>query len=830
MLHFKRTILFALLPALWLGQPASAAVAPAGVNILPGPAALNDPPPRSPQMENTGVWEADPILISGASAYRDGEFLYQDYLYDDRGATTNGNAGSTQLARSGRYTYPTNVAAYFENAADFVEVRLKLTATDTAFRLTYNSMSDPELVGASIAVGGIAGTLQTIPFGANAVEPADIFVTVHGATAVVTDAASGATLATLVATPDLERRQIEVRVPFTIYDPRGNTSVRVAAATGLWDRTNSRYLIPGTTATATTPGGAGTNVTNPPAFFNVAFRYNEPNPIGNTFTRWRDGVQGSTLAANVTVNGVVTHDLSSFVATVDFVKLASGVDDDMPGTVMGVPQSGFLNRIVTTRFETMQGVGNPGAADLQLHKPFGCTPTSLRSADGLTSCIPMFAGRLQPYSLYVPLKVPPASGYGLISDLHGGGDNYQRNPPVTAERTVGLAESGTGYLMFITEGRGGRYYWGGQAGSEIYEVMADIMRHYNVDRDKLIAGGISQGGNGVWKQVLSFPDLYAAAIPHVPCPSAGLGYNGNNAPGGAGTFALPMIDSLRNVPVIITAGEADNTCTWSGAMGNQAIRDRLDTLGYRYEHWSFPGMGHQFAMQACNGISPKPCGYTFEQDFLDGLGADLKRVVNPPHITYVTSDSLNEPMFGFNGDHAYWISNVKVRNVATFYGKIDVKSHGFGLNDPVPNATVRTFNTDFASGQNISYHNYNKWIRTLNAPTATTINNQLDIVATNISNVVIDPIRARIDCNAVVNVESDGPIDVVIHGCLNGDVNLDDVITCADADAVKALIGAHQGDAKYNARADVDNNGVIDIVDVKLIKFGLLKAGVYCPL
>jgi len=28
----------------------------------------------------------------------------------------------------------------------------------------------------------------------------------------------------------------------------------------------------------------------------------------------------------------------------------------------------------------------------------------------------------------------------------------------------------------------------------------------------------------------------------------------------------------------------------------------------------------------------------------------------------------------------------------------------------------------------------------------------------------------------------------------------------------------------------VDNNGVIDIVDVKLIKFGLLKAGVYCPL
>jgi len=829
-MSLKRALFMAVLPIVCFIEPTSAAIAPASVPILPGPAALNGPPPRSPQMENTGIWQADPILISGASAYRKGEFLYQDYLYDDRGATTNGNAGSTQLARSGRYTYPTNVAAYFENAADFVEVRLKLTATDTAIRLTYNSMSDPELVGASIALGGVAGVLRTVPFGANAVEPADIFITVHGTTAVVTDAATGSTLATLAATPDVERRQIQVRVPFAVYDPRGKTSVRVAAAAGLWDTANSRYLIPGTTATATTPGGAGTNVTNPPAFFNVAFRYNEPNPIGNTFTRWRDGVQGSTLAANVTVNGVVSHDLSSFVATVDFVKMAAGVDDEMLDQPMGSLSSGFLNRIVTTRFETMQGVGNPGAADLQLHKPFGCTPTSLRSADGLTSCIPMFAGRLQPYSLYVPVKAPPASGYGLISDLHGGGDNFQRNPPVTPERTVGLAESGTGYLMFITEGRGGRYYWGGQAGSEIYEVMADIMRHYNVDRDKLIAGGISQGGNGVWKQVLSFPDLYAAAIPHVPCPSAGLGYNGTNAPGGPGTFALPMLDSLRNVPVIISAGEADTTCSWAGAMGNQAIRDKLDALGYEYEFWSFPGMGHQFAMQACNGISPKPCAYTFEQDFLDRLGPDLKRVVNPSHVTLATSDALNEPMFGFEGDHAYWISSVKVRDVATFYGTIDVKSWGFGLNDLLPNTTVKTFSTDYAAGQNITYHNYNKWIKTLNPPTATTINNQIDIKATNISNVVIDPIRARIDCNAVVNVQSDGPINVVIHGCLQGDIDLNDALSCADVDAVKAAVGARQGDANFNPRTDLDNNGVINALDVKLATAMLARTpgfGVY---
>jgi hypothetical protein len=54
---------------------------------------------------------------------------------------------------------------------------IKLTATDTAFRLTYNSMSDPSWWRIDCR-RGIAGTLQTIPSGANAVEPADIFVTV----------------------------------------------------------------------------------------------------------------------------------------------------------------------------------------------------------------------------------------------------------------------------------------------------------------------------------------------------------------------------------------------------------------------------------------------------------------------------------------------------------------------------------------------------------------------------------------------------------------------------------------------------------------------------
>src|SRR2546423_7853882 len=53
----------------------------------PGPDILYSPPASAPQLENTGVWRASPVLVSGAASYRDGEWLYQDYLFDDHGAT-----------------------------------------------------------------------------------------------------------------------------------------------------------------------------------------------------------------------------------------------------------------------------------------------------------------------------------------------------------------------------------------------------------------------------------------------------------------------------------------------------------------------------------------------------------------------------------------------------------------------------------------------------------------------------------------------------------------------------------------------------------------------
>ncbi len=82
----------------------------------PGPAILYARPARAPQLGNSGVWHAPPILVSGASAYRKGEFLYQDFLYDDHGAhhqvpdpaDPRASAEGDLFSKpNGTYTYPT---------------------------------------------------------------------------------------------------------------------------------------------------------------------------------------------------------------------------------------------------------------------------------------------------------------------------------------------------------------------------------------------------------------------------------------------------------------------------------------------------------------------------------------------------------------------------------------------------------------------------------------------------------------------------------------------------------------------------------------------------
>ena len=713
---------------------ASLGAAPALANSLPsvssgarpGPDILYSAAATAPQLENVGVWSAAPILVSGASAYRGGEFLYQDFLYDDHGATEQADpadpraSGNTFSRPNGTYTYPTDVA-YGNDAADLVELRVKPLTGDTAFRLTLNSLKDASLVAFSIAIGGTTGALHSFPAGANVQAPADLFLTVHpaggGTTADLVDATTGLPVGgpAPVVTVDTTRRQIEVRVPHTAWDPTGQV-VRLAAGVGLWDGANARYLLPQAAADATHPGGAGT-ASSPPAFFNVAFRYAEPvpdpsDPAGTATgpAWWRDKDQGTALAAG---------DVSALHADVDFTKVAAAVVDDMPDQPGGVPQTGPMDRILASHFELAQG------ADFSV----ACFPGSV---NGGTNCPGQYQGNLVPYAIYVPHQPQPPGGYGMTLLLHSLSTCY--NQYLGSRNQSQFGERGTGSIVITPEARGPDGFYDGYAGADVFDVWADVARRYVLDPDWTVIAGYSMGGIGTFKLAEQFPDLFARGQPTV----------GDSADNN-------LVPSLRNIPFLMWNSAVDELVPPAEYLPTAL---KLDSSGYRYELEVFTTSEH-LTLAINDQFAPAAA-------FLGTATVDR----DPAHVTFVVDPSLDYPALGFVADHAYWLSDLRLSNttppvMGSAQATIDVRSHGLGVGDPTPSGTQTGHGT--LTGGSLPFPlAYTRQFQTWGPVPTIPVENLADVTLTNIGAARIDLSRAALDPGATLTLPTTADTDAVL--------------------------------------------------------------------
>jgi predicted esterase len=743
---------------------------PAINGVAPGPEILHRPAARAPQFENTGVWTAEPTKVCMTSAYRSGEFLYQDCLWDDNGGGPAYRWWYYTAFKT--YRYPTN-PAYRNNAADIVEVRLKPLDDATAVRVTYNTMVDPDLVAATIALGGDAGQPVDVPHGANTKMPAEVFVTAHGKSGDIVDAATGRARPEQPAvTTDLERRQVEIRIPYSAFDPRGDSAVRIGAAAGLWDRAGNRYLVPRQgDPTGTEPGG-GTGE-RPSAFFNVAFRYDEPFE-----SAWRDHLQ---LAA------VEKGDVSPFFATVDFTKLAAAVDDDMVGQRGGVPATGFMSMLFASHFETNQGRRIPG-------DPNGPRPGSFSQQNGFSQgspgknsrpglafgwpcrddCTPDLAGRLQRYLVYVPKVAPPPSGYGTLLWL--GGYAINAGDVVYGERDLYRAvgeRPDNPTLVVGTDARGADQWGYGQSGASNFETWADVARRFKLDPSRTAIGGFSSGAYSANKLALTFPDVFGKAF---PCDGLDVAPSFPTQNGVAdelpvdtttvhepGSRISELLPSRRNQPVMEWAGSTDDFIPYN------ITRKRADIYArgeYDYEFVTWHGVASGHLLMCNNG--------TF--DILTRWLGDSHRVVDPVHVTYVRNPLMDDPGAGLVGNRAYWVSGIETRDRAL--GRIDVISGGFDVGPAeihqksTENLSIPSDGIYLGSGFDqpdrrsaLPQNPYTREYRHLDAGPSQTPSDTLTITARNIGSIVIDVARAKVSCNAKLDVRSDGPLSVTLLGC-----------------------------------------------------------------
>lgn len=696
----------------------SARSLPMGLNPNPGPEALYLPPPRAPQLENTGVWQALPILVSGVSSYRCGEFVHQDWLYDDHGAAgatdPNDPQGSTTYLFSpkvGTLTYPTD-AVFANNAADLVEFRVRPLADANAFRLTLGALKDPERMAFTIALGNSAAPVAW-PHAANVSSPAELLLTVHGQTAELVRAADGMLLTpTPTVAVDLERLQVEVRVPHAAWNPQRQT-VRMAVGVGLWDVAAGEYLQAAPTASATAPGGLSQSGA---ALFNAAFR-KEPVTdfsafsgrtiadaavLAKTQANWfRERLQSEVLADG---------DLSPFFAMVDFAKLADGVSDDSE-----VPTTGHINRIMASRYTFGQGADN-------LKECGGVTP--------VYPCDGVYIGQLQPYSIYIPSAAPPATGYGLTLLLHALSANY--NQYHGSRHAQSLGDRSTGSIVITPAGRGPDGYYKDTAEADTFEVWADVARRYPLDPDWTSITGVSMGGFGTWRMSTRYPDLFARAMPIV---AGGREYD-------------DKLISLRNVPVTMWHSTFDEL---QPLVNTEPTVTEMLALGLRIDSYRFETWDH---------LSPSTNDYY--EPGVEFLG-DARVQRNPARVSYVMNTGEDFARSNVVANKAYWLSNITLKNEALEQGSIDVLSNGYGLADAVVIPTVQS-NGVYMGGY-LEPTAFTRRLSEWQPAAAVPGQDKLVIKASNIASVTIDPVRAKVSCRPVMQIDSDVPLVVTLKGC-----------------------------------------------------------------
>ncbi|WP_143423297.1 hypothetical protein [Halegenticoccus soli] len=607
------------------------------------PRVLHREPATAPQFENEPPWRAEPLRVAGTDAYVDGEYLYQDYVYDDYGANTTDAPGPPQPApndetaygengtMTGDLVYPTDAETFRHNAADLLEFRAKPAPEGIRYRITLNTMVEPDVAGVAIGIDvdrDPSAGADEWGYGIGSLGPL-------GLDHVLVTWGTGAELdgAPVESSIDLDRNQIEVAVPL---DPEEETW-RHYVAVGLFDADAKRFRDVRDSPDERRPGGA--HGRNPPPIFNVGFRFDEPVGAPNVnreageseledatetgargvgYGHWRDHAQAEALAA---------RDVSAFHADVDFGKLRART------TERHVPRTGFLTRLYASHYDLGAGVD----ADRDVLR-----------------------GRIQPYGLYVPHAHDPSEPTPLHLQLHSLGSTYNEYAVLSPNLIREFGER-RGAIVLTPEARGPAGWYTGEAELDVFEAWGDVAARYDLDFDRTTIGGFSMGAFGTFRLGSLYPDLFARAF------AINGGASATDADPYRGT-SLEMLDGLRNVPVLMWNGSNDQLVP---APVYLATEERLRELDYRHELDAFLGYDHfTFAFRDRWGPA---------REFLGD--ATVER--SPRRVRYRRLPAFDGERFGLIHDGAHWVSEIETVAGAED-GLVDARSLVFGEAPPRP--------------------------------------------------------------------------------------------------------------------------------------------------
>ena len=684
----------------------------------PGPPLLYAPPPTAPELSVQTPFAAQPLLVSGTDALRGGEYLYQDYLFDDHGANTAPGPGSQPpgsgnfSATAGDVSYPT-AARFANNAADVVEIRVARTADAVVYRVTLGTVLDDDTAVVGIGIDTDAANEPQVewPLGADITSPGlDRFVTAWGTGGKVSELPGGSTTDLPAGSVSIDQftNQMTIRVPDSSMPPPGNATWRLVAGAGLYtgesDGDAWKNVKEGSPE-AETPG-SGSLRTNVPGVINLAFRFDEPqgsapNPEYDTapgYGNFFEDKQAKALAGGTS---------GGFHADVNFADMAAGATKDLHA---------------------------PGVQQARIFASGQSLPEGVRRE------FPEFGGRLQPYLIRVPPNLDRSKPAGLTFSLHSLGGTYTQYAVFSPTQLTQFGDERQN-LVVTTLGRGEDGWYTGEAEADFFEVWRDVAANFSLDPDRVYPSGYSMGGYGTYKLGVQYPDLFARAFTTVGPPGLGVWpVVAPPQPGGQVSLTTPLLGNVRWIPYMNWVGAEDQLVPYPGPTAQQ---NRFDQLGLRSELWTF--QGDHFTLALLDR-------WNAARDF---LGAARKQG-DPSRVVYGFFPEGDKPDLGLLHDHAYWVSGLRARvakgNPATDPARADVdaRSLAFGEADPTTGNVVRAE----PGPPSPAAVRGTAWTGTPKRAAENTL--ELDLK--NVSAATVDGPRARLDGDRVlrVRVASDG--------------------------------------------------------------------------
>lgn len=557
------------------------------------------------------TWVGTPTDVFRTGQYDKGEWIYTNGIRQGRGANTDGlkrtdyysayhvapsdptritddlyNAmtydffGSHRAAKNGDFQLPLDTPAF---TGEVAEVRLAIDGPSLFVRFQWTSMPSPSAQIATLVFGKRTDPALAWARNAKLSSPGQTQVSVWG---------TGA---------DLGGSAIPVRV--------GNhtTEVRIPLASlpdGPWDlyggsglASGSAYSdVPPGEASATAPGSGGPLA--PTNVWGLLF-------AGDTPWSFDELAQSRQLA-----DGVDTS-----YATVDPALLRAG------RTVRAPLQKGDFSRLLHSRYGSGDGITQDTSGALGVGPPAGFTPPIPNPGFNVSY---FYNNSLQDYAMHVPASYDGSTPRPLVLYLHG----YTGLPEEPFRNPTGLVQAidAKGWLLASPLGRGDYFYRGGTPGeADVLEVLADVEKRYNVDRNRIYLMGHSMGGYGTNNVATHNPDLFAAVAP------------------AEGTDSADLYANLRNTPWLEMTAEEDLD---TQAKNAKALYASLSAAGYDATLLDYQLKIHEYS--SIYDTIPR----------LMAFFSSRTRAVRPAVVSWTRPVGQDNPALDQKYDGAWWLRDV----------------------------------------------------------------------------------------------------------------------------------------------------------------------------